>query len=120
MLNQTILQLLTAHSAWAPALTALLIGVDTFIGILKAFAKGGFTWAQLPQFVERKVLPYIGGVVLMAVVQYITAQAGGWVNTSVQVLFFGVVAAVNLALLADILGKLGIPVPAAKPPTTAK
>ena len=120
MLNQTILQLLTAHSAWAPALTAILIGVDTILGVIRASAKGGFSWAKLPQFVETKVLPQLGGVLLVAVVQYITAQAGGWVNTSVQVLFYGVVAAVNLALLADILRKFGIPVPATKQQTPAK
>lgn len=108
----TILQLLTAHSAIALLVTAILIGLDTLIGVVKALGTSTFSWRKLPQFAETHVIPKLGGVTLAAVVQYVTAQSGAFLNMAVSVFFYGVVVAVNLALLRDILDKFGITLPA--------
>ena len=114
----TLLQVLTAYSPWAPAITAGLIVLDALIGVLRALGTGSFSWAKLPQFAEKQIVPKLGSVVLVTIVQYFTSHGSAVWTIPMAVVWGGVVIALNLALLRDILDKLGWKIPLPAPPAT--
>jgi len=117
----TLQQLLTAHGVIGLVVTMALIAIDALIGIVRAFAGKVFRWTLLGKFVETHVLPQVGGLIVAAVVQYFAAHTLGWIyGTAVGVIFWGAVVFVNLSLLRDILGKLGLPVPTLPTATNGK
>lgn len=108
----TLQQLLTAHSVLGLVAAVVLIGVDSVIGTVQAFAGKVFRWTLLPRFLERHILPQVGGLIVVALVQYFAQHTLGWIyGTAMSVVFWGAVVYVNLALLRDILAKFGIPIP---------
>lgn len=105
----TLLSLMSLQSYWALAVTLGLIALDAGIGIVVAMAKGQFSLAKVGQFVHTHILPQLGGLALAAVTQYFGAQSlGALGGGAVTTIFWGVVAAVNLSLLRDILVKFGV------------
>jgi len=43
-----------------------LIVVDTLVGYLLAYKEGTFDWSKAPQALSTNVVPYIGGLILLA------------------------------------------------------
>lgn len=108
----TLQQLLTAHSVLGLVVTVFLISVDALIGIVRAFAGKVFRWTLLPRFLERHILPQVGGLILVALVQFFAQHTLAWIyGTAISYVFWAAVVFVNLALLRDILGKFGLPLP---------
>lgn len=107
----TLQTLLSFHSVLALVFTLVLIAVDAFLGMSRALVKGKFSLTLLGQFVQTHVLPQIGGLIVAALVRYFSAHAlGALMGTATSVIFWGAVFAVNLTLLRDVLGKLGVKV----------
>lgn len=42
------------------------ISLDTILGILVSFKAGTFDVGKLPQFIRTNILPYIGGLIILA------------------------------------------------------
>ncbi len=52
----------------------IAILVDTVIGVLVAIKKGDFTFKELPRFLGTNVLPYVFGLLVLAVVAEYTTE----------------------------------------------
>ncbi len=104
MLNQIPAQMIQA------LLTVIgLICLDTILGWIKAVVNREWDWKKICQFLQTSVLPYIGGLLALAVLALIQPD-------SMMVVFYTSVAAVNVKLIADIIGKIaGFGVPVEKP-----
>ena len=87
-----------------PIITALLIVlagilVDTAFGIWLSLKDKKFDIRILPQFLATSVLPYVGGLVVLAFIAY-------YVGKPFEYLFFAVAMAVLAKYLAEIKDKI--------------
>lgn len=90
----------------------ILIGLDTILGWVSALAKGQFDWTKAVQYLETKVFPYVGGLVVLSVVVHMYPQAG----IALPISYVGVAA----KLIKDIVTKVagfGVSVNFNSPPT---
>ncbi len=74
-----------------------LIVVDTALGVIMAISQGHFDLRKLPQFLRTNILPYAGGLLILAL-------AGG--NTQLQAIFFAAAAATSMKFLLEIKDKI--------------
>ncbi len=85
--------------------TVGLICLDTLLGWTGALVKGTWDWKKIGQFLQTSVLPYIGGLLALAALAVLQPD-----TTAV---FYASVAAADVKLAADIIGKIagfGVPV----------
>jgi hypothetical protein len=76
-----------------------LVLADFIFGVLVSLRQGTFKFAKLPQFIQTSLLPYSGGLLLLALFST--------TNTELETLFFTVAATVTAKFLADIVSKVG-------------
>lgn len=76
----------------------ILILADVAMGILAAVVTSSFDVRKLPSFLRQNVLPYLGSLLLLALLAK---------QPEMEALFFAAVAAVTLKFLADLKDKLG-------------
>ena len=74
-----------------------LILADFIFGVLVSFRNGDFSLSKLPQFMETSLIPYIGGLLALALFSKANAELGA--------LFFTIAATVTVKFLADIVSK---------------
>lgn len=74
-----------------------LIMADFIFGVLVSLRNGNFNFSKLPQFVETSLVPYIGGLLVLALFSN--------VNTELGALFFTIAATITAKFLADIVAK---------------
>ena len=87
-----------------PIFTVLLIVlaailVDTLFGVFDALKAGEFDIRLLPQFLATSVLPYVGGLAILAFVTHLVGGPFGY-------LFYMVALAVLAKYLAEIKDKI--------------
>ncbi len=66
----------------------IAILVDTIFGVLVAIKKGEFSFQELPRFLGTNVLPYVFGLLLLAVVAEYTTEVFEYVFYVVSVAVF--------------------------------
>ena len=76
-----------------------LILADFIFGVLLSLRNKNFSFSKLPQFVETSLVPYIGGLLVLALFSN--------VNTELGALFFTIAATITAKFLADIVTKAG-------------
>jgi hypothetical protein len=87
----------------APAiLTALatalgLVILDTLLGVLIALKTSTFSFAKLPEFMETSFVPYVGGLILIALFSSFPGMSAT---------FFTIAASIGVKFMADILSKI--------------
>lgn len=74
-----------------------LILADFIFGILVSLRNGNFSFSKLPQFVQTSLIPYIGGLLVLALFSN--------ANTELGALFFTIAATITVKFLADIAAK---------------
>ena len=74
-----------------------LILADFIFGVLLSLRNGNFSFSKLPRFVETSLVPYIGGLLVLALFSI--------VNTELGALFFTIAATITAKFLADIVSK---------------
>lgn len=89
-----------------------LIGIDTLLGWIVALSKGQFTFAKAGQYLETKILPYVGGLVVLAIVVQMYPQAG----IALPVSYVAVAAKVAKDIIEKV-SAVGISVNFNNPPT---
>lgn len=75
----------------------ILILVDVALGVLGGFVKGEFDVRKLPSFLKQNVLPYVGGLLIVALVAK---------NPEMKAVFVASAAAVGAKFLADVKDKV--------------
>ena len=81
----------------------IVIAVDTILGILQSLKDDAFDWGKLAKFFKTGVLPYVGGILVLALAAYladlyfmpifyivgtvIVAKYGGEIIQKIQMLF---------------------------------
>ena len=75
-----------------------LILADFIFGVLVSLRNGNFSASKLPQFVETSLIPYIGGLLVLALFSNANAELGA--------LFFTIAATITVKFLADITTKV--------------
>lgn len=75
-----------------------LILADFVFGVLVSLRNGDFKASKLPRFVETSLIPYIGGLLVLALFSNINAELGA--------LFFTIAATITVKFLADITAKV--------------
>lgn len=74
-----------------------LVLLDFVLGALVALKTRTFKFSKLPQFMETSFIPYVGGLLILAL----------FTNyPQIQTVFFSITAAVGVKFLADILSKI--------------
>ena len=76
-----------------------LILADFIFGVLLSLRNGNFSFSKLPRFVETSLVPYIGGLLVLALFSN--------VNAELSALFFTIAATITAKFLADIVAKAG-------------
>ena len=76
-----------------------LILADFIFGVLLSMRNKNFSFSKLPEFVETSLVPYIGGLLVLALFSN--------VNTELGALFFTIAATITAKFLADIVTKAG-------------
>jgi len=84
---------------WSFLLVAIAITLDTLFGILLGIKNGELDPRLLPQFVLTGVLPFLGGLLVLAILAYYTGPA-------FEGMFFAAVAAIAAKYSKDIWDKL--------------
>lgn len=74
-----------------------IIVLDTLLGIINAISQKQFDIRKLPQFLQTSILPYIGGLAILAVFSY---------DGTIKPLFYAAAAATTAKYLAEIKDKL--------------
>lgn len=74
-----------------------IILVDTLLGVMLAISKEQFDIRKFPQFLKTSVLPFVGGLIILAL-------AAG--NTELKAIFFASAAATVAKFLADLKDKI--------------
>jgi hypothetical protein len=74
-----------------------LILADFIFGVLVSLRNGEFDLSKLPRFVETSLIPYVGGLLVLALFSN--------VNTELGALFFTIAATITVKFLADITAK---------------
>ncbi len=77
----------------------ILIILDALFGIIKSIKRGEFDVRLLPQFVATGILPYLGGIVILAV-------PAEFVGAPFTELFYAAAAVVGLKYLAEVKDKI--------------
>lgn len=80
-------------------IVAMLIALDTILGILKGIKLKDFHWDLLPQFLATGVLPYLGGLVVLAGMAYFIAEP-------FRAMFYAAAAAIAAKYISDVWDKL--------------
>lgn len=75
-----------------------LVLADFVFGVLVSLKNGDFSASKLPKFVETSLLPYIGGLLVLALFSNANAGLGA--------LFFTIAATITVKFLADITSKV--------------
>ena len=75
-----------------------LILADFIFGVLVSIRNGNFQASKLPRFVETSLIPYIGGLLALALFSNTNAELGA--------LFFTIAATITVKFLADITAKV--------------
>ncbi|WP_407311987.1 hypothetical protein [Desulfosporosinus sp. SB140] len=88
--------------------TNVLITLETVLGLIFAYfifgvllslRNSNFNFSKLPQFVETSLVPYIGGLLVLALFSNANVELGA--------LFFTIAATITAKFLADIVTKAG-------------
>jgi len=74
-----------------------LILADFIFGVLVSLRNGNFSASKLPQFVQTSLIPYIGGILVLALFSN--------ANAELEALFFTIAATITVKFLADITTK---------------
>jgi hypothetical protein len=74
-----------------------LVLADFIFGILVSLRAGTFSASKLPQFIQTSLLPYSGGLLVLAMFS--------GTNTALVALFFTTAATVTVKFVADIVAK---------------
>jgi len=89
-----------------------LIALDTVLGWIKAVVNREWDWKKVCQFLQTSVLPYVGGLLALAVLALL--QPDGMMPV-----FFASIAATDVKMIADIVKKINeFGVPVQKPENT--
>lgn len=75
-----------------------LILADFIFGVLLSLRNGNFSASKLPQFVQTSLIPYIGGILVLALFSS--------ANAELEALFFTIAATITVKFLADITIKV--------------
>ncbi|KLU63438.1 hypothetical protein CEB3_c02010 [Peptococcaceae bacterium CEB3] len=75
-----------------------LVLADFVLGVLVSLKQGTFNLSKLPRFVETSLIPYIGGLLVLALFSKTNAELGA--------LFFTIAATITAKFLADIVAKV--------------
>ncbi len=95
---QTILNLIVDPKVLTTLGTVLsLVLADFVFGVLVSLRNGNFSLSKLPQFVETSLIPYIGGLLALALFSN--------TNAELEALFFTIAATITVKFLADITTK---------------
>lgn len=101
-MNATLVNLLsTFMSAQVGIALCTVLGLvlaDFILGVLGSFRNGNFSFSKLPQFMETSLVPYMGGLFVLALFSS--------ANTELAVLFYSISATVTAKFLADITAKV--------------
>ena len=95
--NLDFLMDLPISAALLVVLAAIL--VNTLLGVFMAVKEGTFDVRVLPMFLATSVLPYVGGLIVLALV-------AGFVGAPFVVMFYAVALAVLLMYVAKIKDKV--------------
>lgn len=96
---QTLLSSMMNPKVLATLGTVLsLILVDFVFGVLVSLRNGNFSLSKLPQFMETSLIPYIGGLLALALYSNVNAELGA--------LFLTIAATITVKFLADITTKV--------------
>lgn len=95
--NVDFLMELSISGALIVVLVAIL--VNTLLGVFLAVREGTFDIRILPQFLATSVLPYVGGLIVLAI-------AAGSAGAPFVVMFYAVAVAVLLMYVAKIKDKI--------------
>ncbi len=94
----TLLGAVMAPKVIVTLLTVLgLVLADTIFGVLNAIKNKVFAWSKLAQFMETSFVPYVGGLLVLALFS--------GVNAELSALFFTIAATITVKFLADITAK---------------
>ncbi len=97
MLTSFLGNFMSAQEAVALVGVLCLVLADFVLGVLTSLRSGTFNLSKLPQFIETSLVPYVGGLLVLAFFSS--------VNTTLEVLFFSVTATITAKFLADITAK---------------
>lgn len=75
-----------------------LILADFILGVLVALRNGNFSFNKLPQFMQTNLIPFTGGLLVLALFSNANPELGA--------LFFTIAATVTVKFLADITAKV--------------
>jgi hypothetical protein len=102
-MNTAIIALLSTFMTVQVAVTLStvlgLVLADFILGVMDSLRGGTFQFSKLAQFMETSLVPYLGGLLVLAFFSS--------VNTELSVLFFGIAATISAKFLADITAKVG-------------
>lgn len=84
---------------WTFIIVALAIVLDTGLGILLGIKNKEFDLRMLPQFLFTGVLPFIGGLLMLAILAY-------YIDVPFAGMFFAAAAAIAVKYIADVWDKL--------------
>lgn len=102
-MNATLITLLSTFMTVQVAITLStvlgLVLADFILGVLASFRSGTFKLSKLAQFMETSLVPYVGGLLVLAIFS--------GANATLSVLFFSIAATVTAKFLADITTKVG-------------
>lgn len=74
-----------------------IIVLDTLLGIITSISQKQFDIRKLPQFLQTSILPYIGGLTILAVFSY---------DVTVKPLFYTAATATTAKYIAEIKDKI--------------
>lgn len=77
--------------------TLSLVLADFIMGVLVALRNGNFSFSKLPQFIQTSLIPYAGGLLVLALFSKVNGELGA--------LYFTIAATVTAKFLADIVSK---------------
>lgn len=88
-----------AGVGWTLAVAVALIALDTILGILLGIKDKTFDLRILPQFLFTGVLPFLGGLALLALLAY-------YIDVPFAGMFYASAAAIAAKYLADLWDKI--------------
>lgn len=74
-----------------------IIALDTLLGIVNAISQKQFDIRKLPQFLQTSILPYIGGLTILAIFSY---------DGTIKPLFYAAATATTAKYIAEIKDKI--------------
>jgi len=80
-------------------IVAMLIVLDTVLGVLKGIMLKDFHWSLLPQFLATGVVPFLGGLIVLAVMAH-------FIPEPFAPMFYVSAAAASAKYVSDIWDKL--------------